>query len=1305
MNGYVQKGPFISGSTITIQELNDSLNPIGTSCQIVTKDDFGHYVPENLFNSRYIQVISKGYYFNEVQGVLSAGELILGAVSDLSVNNGVNVNVLTTLSEKRIRYLILNERKLFSEARAQAEREVLKIFNISDSTALNFDQMDISQQGESHGILLAVSAILQGDNTVAELSELLSKINQDIEQDGELIRSTYVNEIKKNAKELSLTEVKENLEKRYTELGSSITVPAFENYVEAVWPSKAPNCSITSPANGSVVARGDTIFISIDAEDSDGRISVVQILIDNTVVSSDSTAPYSFLWNTSNVSLGNHTIKAVIMDDDGKEISDEVQVIFDSAVPICQIMTPQNSDTLTRDNTIDIEVNVSDVDGNIFAVTFFIDDMAKHSDTSSPYSYSWDPTGTSIGAHTIGVVVTDNDGKETSDEITIEIDHLLPNCSITSPIDGDTYTTDSPITIQAIASDGDGYVQAVTFYLDDSELFLDTESPYECEWNADGDSAGSHVIKAIARDNDGNEFSNQITVKIQYLYPLCSITSPQEGASYTKLDTIDISVYALDPDGQIQSVTFVIGNVDSCVDLSTPYQYDWNPADVPSGIYEINAIAKDNHDNNNSAQVSVTIEAIPPSCEIISPGQDSTFMDGDEVQFTVAALDTDGVIRHVNFYVDDSLVSTDNTSPYQYTWNTTGVGGRMHTVRVEAVDDDGEISMDQITMTYVGTLILISPVNGSQINNRTPVFIWQQHELAEFYHFTLSTNADLSDPVVDQTRIVESQFTLQNVLPATESAIYYWGVAPVDFGGADGDLSAVWNFELDTEAPIGTVVINNNDERTSSITVDLTISSNDLNGTAHMYISKDGSFTDGIWEDYTTLKTMTFSEYVNIENVMIKTYVRFRDVIGNTSSTIVDSIELMRTFVPGGIIDQDTHWNLENSAYFVQDDLVVQTGSTLTIDPGVDVKFYSDKYIRIEGFIHARGNIDNQITFTSIDDFPDKGDWQGIILRGTTVALDPDSNYISGSILEYCQIDYGNTGIQIDGGSTVLIDNCNISHHSSRGIYMTESSNNNLIRNNIISNNQYGILAQYTCQYTGIINNEITYNQYWGIEFNGGDSHQNDNFFYNNTIAFNGSGIAGSSTDTTYGFNHNIIKANNIHNNNGQGIKIAQYNNDVIGNEIHHNIIGLFVQRGHNNSIVRNKIYDNSSWAIQLNENSYQNVFENNEIYNNYSGIFVSNIVSPSSYCIIRHNDIYDNQNVAIQIDSSPQGEIEYNNIINNSGMYIFINNTGFMITAEDNWWGTTDDNQIQQMIFDHYDDLDKGRVDYRPYENSEVVH
>ncbi len=47
LNGIVQKGPFVSGSNVMIQELDESLNPSGKSYSTTTNDDFGSFTTES----------------------------------------------------------------------------------------------------------------------------------------------------------------------------------------------------------------------------------------------------------------------------------------------------------------------------------------------------------------------------------------------------------------------------------------------------------------------------------------------------------------------------------------------------------------------------------------------------------------------------------------------------------------------------------------------------------------------------------------------------------------------------------------------------------------------------------------------------------------------------------------------------------------------------------------------------------------------------------------------------------------------------------------------------------------------------------------------------------------------------------------------------------------------------------------------------------------------------------------------------------------------------------------------------------
>lgn len=240
INGLVQKGPFIKGSIISIQELDKNLVPIGKTYSTETTDDLGKFTLQSKLNSPYVEITASGYYFDEVTGVLSTAPLTLRTIADLSPGGNVNINILTTLEKNRLIMLVLGG-KAFATAKTQAEGEILNIFNIKDNLAY-FETMDISKQGDSNGILLAISAILDNiavgkgsttQTTVAELSQLIASISSDIESDGILDSTTYKADITNYSKSINLTQVKQNLLQRYSNQGVSVTVPSFENFIDS----------------------------------------------------------------------------------------------------------------------------------------------------------------------------------------------------------------------------------------------------------------------------------------------------------------------------------------------------------------------------------------------------------------------------------------------------------------------------------------------------------------------------------------------------------------------------------------------------------------------------------------------------------------------------------------------------------------------------------------------------------------------------------------------------------------------------------------------------------------------------------------------------------------------------------------------------------------------------------------------------------------------------------------------------------------------------------------------------------------
>jgi chitodextrinase len=85
---------------------------------------------------------------------------------------------------------------------------------------------------------------------------------------------------------------------------------------------------------------------------------------------------------------------------------------------------------------------------------------------------------------------------------------------------------------------------------------------------------------------------------------------------------------------------------------------------------------------------TTTADATPPNVAISAPANGTTVSGTAAVSAT--ATDNIGVTR-VEFYVDNSLRSTDTTSPYGYSWDTSALTNGAHSVAVKAYDAAGNV--------------------------------------------------------------------------------------------------------------------------------------------------------------------------------------------------------------------------------------------------------------------------------------------------------------------------------------------------------------------------------------------------------------------------------------------------------------------------------------------------------------------------------------------------------------------------------------------------------------------------------------
>lgn len=240
LSGFVQKGPFINGTSITVSELDASLVQTGNTFNTQIVENSGTFELKDItLSSPFVQLQADGFYFDEVVGEKSSAQLTLFALSDISVKDQINVNILTHLEKGRVEFLI-GEDVEFNQAKDSAQHELLLAFGIDNPNIENSEELDISVNNSGNATLIAISIILQANNSVADLTELLANINTDFRQDGILNSEKIKSELFNTTQNLNLEEIRTNLENRYSELGLSADIADFESVIEQYLASQKP---------------------------------------------------------------------------------------------------------------------------------------------------------------------------------------------------------------------------------------------------------------------------------------------------------------------------------------------------------------------------------------------------------------------------------------------------------------------------------------------------------------------------------------------------------------------------------------------------------------------------------------------------------------------------------------------------------------------------------------------------------------------------------------------------------------------------------------------------------------------------------------------------------------------------------------------------------------------------------------------------------------------------------------------------------------------------------------------------------
>ena len=475
----------------------------------------------------------------------------------------------------------------------------------------------------------------------------------------------------------------------------------------------APTAGLTDPGTP---LRGT---VTVDATGTDGGSGVANVAIQRspagagtwTTICTDTSSPYSCSWNTAGVSDGLYDLRAVSTDNATNSTNSTVVTNrrVDNTAPTATMTNPGSP--ITGSKTFDgtstdtggsgvasLKIQVSPIGAGTWS------DMCT--DSSSPYSCSYDTSGLADGQYDFRSLATDNAGNTATSTVYSGaiVDNTAPTVSVTDP---GAYLKGT-VTVDATAGDGAGSgilnvkiqrspAGAGTW----TDICTDTTSPYQCSWNTTGVTDGLYDLRAVATDNISlSGTSSTVTNRrVDNTAPTATMNDP---GAYLAGTTVSLTASASDGGSGVASVKIQRSPAgagtwtDVCTDTTSPYSCSFDSTGVSDGLYDFRAISADNA-TNSTTSATVTnrrVDNTAPTAGLTDPGSP---LAGTT---TLNATGTDGGSGVANVQIQRAptgtstwtTICTDTSSPYSCSWNTTLVADGGYDLRAVTTDNAGNVT-------------------------------------------------------------------------------------------------------------------------------------------------------------------------------------------------------------------------------------------------------------------------------------------------------------------------------------------------------------------------------------------------------------------------------------------------------------------------------------------------------------------------------------------------------------------------------------------------------------------------------------
>jgi gliding motility-associated-like protein len=474
--------------------------------------------------------------------------------------------------------------------------------------------------------------------------------------------------------------------------------------------------TITLPTN--------SITITGSATDSDGTVESFvweQVSGPNTATI---TNPLQSDITVSSLIQGSYTFKLVVTDNDGLTDSDQMTLTVNPEPPnVAPVANPGTNQTITLPiNSITLSGSGTDSDGTITSYAWSQISGPNTATSTSLTNPSITFSNMIFGTYVFRLTVTDDRGAKGQKDVNVVVNPEPPNSPPVAITGADQIITlpINSVTIIGSGTDSDGTISGVAWSQLSGPSTATTTSLTSATITFSNLIAGTYIFRLIVTDDKGSKGQKDLKITVN---PEPPNSPPVANAGSDKEITLPINSITLtgsgtDSDGTITSYLWsqVNGpNSASSVSLTNP-SVTFN--NLIAGTYIFRLTVTDNKGANGQKDVNVKVNPQPANLPpVVEAGSNQQItLPISTVNLSGTATDSDGSIATVQWVQISGPSIATFSAPASLNTNASNLAEGIYLMRLNATDDKGVTSFDELTITVKPIPFNVPPLSDAGTN-------------------------------------------------------------------------------------------------------------------------------------------------------------------------------------------------------------------------------------------------------------------------------------------------------------------------------------------------------------------------------------------------------------------------------------------------------------------------------------------------------------------------------------------------------------------------------------------------------------